>query len=41
MSEKQFWESTPKKLASLFVVYKKVNGLKDEEELEYIDNILF
>jgi hypothetical protein len=41
MTEEQFWESTPKKLQALFKVYKKVNGIEDEEEFDTIDNILF
>ena len=41
MTEDQFWNSTPKKLTGLFNVYKKVNGIADEQETEYIDNVLF
>lgn len=41
MTEEQFWKSTPKKLQALFKVYKKVNGIEDKEELDYIDNIIF
>jgi len=41
MTEEQFWKSTPKKLQALFNVYKKVNGIGQEEELDYIDNIIF
>jgi hypothetical protein len=41
MTEEQFWECTPKKLQSLFKVYKKVNGIEDETDLDYIDNVLF
>ncbi len=37
MTEDQFWRSTPKKLQALFNVYKKVNGIEEEEELEYIE----
>ncbi|WP_373899711.1 hypothetical protein ACER0A_004830 [Haloimpatiens sp. FM7315] len=40
MTEEQFWHSTPKKLQALFSVYKKVNGIADKEEFEYIDNVL-
>lgn len=41
MTEEQFWKSTPKKLQALFSVYKRVNGIEDKEELDYIDNIMF
>lgn len=41
MTEEQFWNSTPKKLTGLFNVYKKVNGITEDKEIEYIDNILF
>lgn len=41
MTEEQFWKSTPKKLQALFNVYKKVNGIAEQEELDYIDNIIF
>jgi hypothetical protein len=41
MTEEQFWNSTPKKLQALFNVYKRVNGIEEEEELDYIDNIIF
>lgn len=41
MTEDQFWDSTPKKLQALFKVYKKVNGIDDEESFDYIDNIIF
>jgi hypothetical protein len=41
MTEEQFWECTPKKLQALFKVYKKVNGIDDEDEFDYIDNVLF
>ncbi|WP_346914245.1 hypothetical protein [Clostridium sp.] len=41
MTEEQFWKSTPKKLQALFSVYKKANGIEEEEELDYIDNIIF
>ncbi|MDK2918984.1 MAG: hypothetical protein PWQ37_1717 [Candidatus Petromonas sp.] len=41
MTEEQFWECTPKKLQALFKVYKKVNGIEDEGEIDYIDNVLF
>lgn len=41
MTEEQFWQSTPKKLQALFMVYKKVNGIDDNEELDYIDNVMF
>ena len=41
MSEEQFWNSTPKKLTALFLVYKKVNGIEENEANDYIDNILF
>ena len=41
MREEQFWECTPKKLTALFKVYKIVNGIEEEEQVEYIDNILF
>lgn len=40
MSEDEFWHSTPKKLQSLFIVYKKVNGIENPE-LDTIDNIIF
>lgn len=40
MTEEQFWKSTPKKLQALFNVYKRVNGI-EEEELDYIDNVIF
>ena len=40
MTEDEFWNSTPKKLDALFKVYKKVNGIEDDE-LQLIDNILF
>lgn len=41
MTEEQFWESTPKKLQALYRVYKKVNSIEDEDEFDYIDNVLF
>ncbi|WP_157029135.1 hypothetical protein [Clostridium saudiense] len=41
MSEEQFWISTPKKLTALFSIYKKVNGIEEKEEFDYIDNVLF
>lgn len=41
MTEEQFWKSTPKKLQALFIVYKRVNGIEDKEEIDYIDNIIF
>lgn len=41
MTEEQFWKSTPKKLQALFSVYKRVNGIAEQEELDYIDNIIF
>lgn len=41
MTEEQFWKSTPKKLQALFNVYKKVNGIEEQEALDYIDNIIF
>lgn len=41
MTEEQFWKSTPKKLQGLFNVYKRVNGIEEEEELDYIDNVIF
>ncbi len=41
MTEEQFWKSTPKKLQALFNVYKRVNGIEDKEEPDYIDNIIF
>jgi hypothetical protein len=41
MTEEQFWKSTPKKLQALFNVYRKVNGIEETEELDYIDNIIF
>ena len=41
MTEDQFWNSTPKKLQSLFKVYKKVNGIDEQEGFDTIDNILF
>lgn len=41
MTEEQFWKSTPKKLQALFKVYKKVNGIEEQEEFDYIDNIIF
>ena len=41
MTEEQFWKSTPKKLQALFKVYKRVNGIEEEEELDYIDNVIF
>lgn len=41
MTEEQFWKSTPKKLQGLLKVYKKVNGIEDKEELDYIDNVIF
>jgi len=40
LEEHSFWKSNPKKLSMLYKIYKKVNGLEDEE-LENIDNILF
>lgn len=40
MTEDEFWQATPKKLQALFIVYKKVNGIEDNE-LDTIDNILF
>ena len=40
MTEDAFWNSTPKKLDALFKVYKKVNGIEDDEP-QLIDNILF
>ncbi|WP_286161267.1 hypothetical protein [Clostridium sp. KNHs214] len=41
MTEEQFWNSTPKKLQALFKVYKKVNGLEEQDGFDNIDNILF
>lgn len=41
MTEDQFWKSTPKKLQVLFKVYKRANGIEDNEEFDYIDNIIF
>lgn len=41
MTEEQFWKSTPKKLQGLFNVYKRVHGIDEEEELDYIDNVIF
>jgi len=41
MTEEQFWKSTPKKLQALFRVYKRVNGIDEEELFDYIDNIIF
>jgi hypothetical protein len=41
MTEEQFWRSTPKKLQALFKIYKKVNGIEDKEEFDYIDNVIF
>jgi len=41
MTEEQFWRSTPKKLQALFTVYKRVNGIDEEELFDYIDNIIF
>lgn len=41
MTEEQFWHSTPKKLQALFTVYKRVNGIEENEELDFIDNIIF
>ncbi|WP_278335174.1 hypothetical protein [Clostridium algidicarnis] len=41
MTEEQFWNSTPKKLQALLKVYKKVNGIADKEEFDYIDNVMF
>lgn len=41
MTEEQFWRSTPKKLQSLFKVYKSVNGISENESYECIDNIIF
>jgi hypothetical protein len=41
MNEEQFWRSTPKKLQALFSIYKRVNGIEKEEELDYIDNVIF
>ncbi len=40
MSEEQFWRSTPKKLQALFTIYKRVNGIEEEEE-GFIDDIIF
>jgi hypothetical protein len=40
MTEDQFWQCTPKKLQALFEVYKKVNGIDDENGFDYIDNVL-
>ncbi|MFT5873895.1 MAG: hypothetical protein ACI8WT_002847 [Clostridium sp.] len=41
MAEEQFWSSTPKKLTALFSVHKKVNGIEDRQDFDYIDNVLF
>ncbi|WP_279284500.1 hypothetical protein [Clostridium sporogenes] len=41
MSEEQFWKSTPRKLTGLFKIYKKVNGIEDKQNFDYIDNIIF
>jgi hypothetical protein len=41
MSEEQFWSSTPKKLTALFKIYKKVNGIEEKEQVDYIDNVIF
>jgi len=41
MTEEQFWTSTPKKLQALFKVYKKVNGIEEQDSFDTIDNILF
>ncbi|GAA0109244.1 hypothetical protein [Clostridium tertium] len=41
MTEEQFWKSTPKKLQALFKIYKSVNGIEDNEELDTIDSINF
>ena len=41
MTEEQFWKSTPKKLQALFKIYKRVNGIEGNEELDCIDNINF
>ncbi|WP_281063646.1 hypothetical protein [Acetoanaerobium pronyense] len=40
MTEDEFWKSTPKKLQALFNVYKKVNGIYDND-MDTIDNIVF
>ena len=40
MTEEAFWQATPKKLQSLFLVYRKINGI-DDDEIDTIDNILF
>lgn len=41
MTAGQFEKSTPKKLQSLFNVYKRVNGIEEEEEFDCIDNVIF
>jgi hypothetical protein len=41
MTEEQFWNSTPKKLQALFKVYKRANGLEEQEDFDYIDNLVF
>jgi hypothetical protein len=41
MTEEQFWRSTPKKLQVLFKVYKRANGIEEQEAIDTIDNILF
>lgn len=41
MTEEQFWNSTPKKLQGLFKVYKKVNGIEEQVENDFIDNVFF
>lgn len=40
MTEDEFWSATPKKLQALYTVYKKINGIEDNE-LDTIDNIIF
>jgi len=41
MTEEQFWRSTPKKLQGLYKVYKKVNGIEEQGDFDYIDNVIF
>ncbi|MBW8382212.1 MAG: hypothetical protein K0M69_06805 [Youngiibacter sp.] len=38
MTEKQFWNSTPRKLHGLFKIHKAVNGI-DDDRVDTIDNI--
>ncbi|MDT8718982.1 hypothetical protein IAI10_20215 [Clostridium sp. 19966] len=40
-SEESFWKSTPKKLNALYEIHCEVNGIKNEEEKGYIDDIIF